>query len=374
MKLWILLNFNIHVNTPSCHLASEFLQILDCSNLRQHVDVPTHTKPNTLEPVIADSDPITAPSVLDHKVVSMELLLPSLQIKPKGEISFRNLKNIDTKKPGFWSSAHPPCADIIPHWICGLLQHNPEKRPGTFMHPSKSGLWLFPALLLGLQINFVKWRLLDVLLSSYTRLLDLLSTNWPIVNIKRPTVNPTNSLGHSSILASSKAAPVTLDSCSPLPLSPPSTSNPSTHRNYRRALQWFQGLLHNQNWKYSFLLLCFFFNPQPDTVTSLCCFPDITQQEVQNVIKRMKPSTCALDPFPAALVKAHTPSLTPLITMIIKQSRQTGNIPSALKTAITKPLLKKPTFDHQILANYRPISNLLLSKVSFCYCSYGSLL
>ncbi len=50
--------------------------------------------------------------------------------------------------------------------------------------------------------------------------------------------------------------------------------------------------------------------------------------------------------------------------MIINQSLQSGHVPSALKTAIIRPLLKKPTFDPQTLANYRPISNLpFLSKV-----------
>ncbi len=98
----ILGDFNIHVNTSSCHLASEFLQLPDCLNLRQHVDVPTHTRGNTLDLVITDFAPISAPSVFDmgvddHKVISMELHFPSPHIKPKREICFRNFKNIDTK-------------------------------------------------------------------------------------------------------------------------------------------------------------------------------------------------------------------------------------------------------------------------------------
>ena len=41
-----------------------------------------------------------------------------------------------------------------------------------------------------------------------------------------------------------------------------------------------------------------------------------------------------------------------------------GHVPSALKAAVIKPLLKKPSLDPEVLANYRPISNLpFISKV-----------
>ena len=53
-----------------------------------------------------------------------------------------------------------------------------------------------------------------------------------------------------------------------------------------------------------------------------------------------------------------------MITKIINCSLQTGHTPSVLKTAVIKPLLKKPSLDPEVLANYRPISNLpFLSKV-----------
>ena len=42
----------------------------------------------------------------------------------------------------------------------------------------------------------------------------------------------------------------------------------------------------------------------------------------------------------------------------------TGIVPPDLKTAIVKPLLKKPSLDKNLLKNYRPISNLpFLSKI-----------
>jgi len=42
----------------------------------------------------------------------------------------------------------------------------------------------------------------------------------------------------------------------------------------------------------------------------------------------------------------------------------TGHVPHSFKVAVIKPLLKKPTLDPDVLANYRPISNLpFLSKI-----------
>ena len=73
---------------------------------------------------------------------------------------------------------------------------------------------------------------------------------------------------------------------------------------------------------------------------------------------KMKPSMCALNPLSAALVKLYMPALSPLITRVINCSLQTGNIPPVLKTDITQPILKRPTLEPDVLANYRPISNL----------------
>ena len=60
-----------------------------------------------------------------------------------------------------------------------------------------------------------------------------------------------------------------------------------------------------------------------------------------------------------------------LILKITNTSLETGIFPTAIKTAIVKPLLKKSNLDHTILSNYRPISNLpgmskVLEKV-VCY-------
>ena len=49
---------------------------------------------------------------------------------------------------------------------------------------------------------------------------------------------------------------------------------------------------------------------------------------------------------------------------IVNLSLESGYFPSSLKTAVLSRLLKKANLDHEILANYRPISNLkVISKI-----------
>lgn len=57
-NIMILGDFNIHVDTPACFSVAEFLHLLDCSNLQQHVDMPTHSKWHTLDLTITNSIPI----------------------------------------------------------------------------------------------------------------------------------------------------------------------------------------------------------------------------------------------------------------------------------------------------------------------------
>ena len=87
-----------------------------------------------------------------------------------------------------------------------------------------------------------------------------------------------------------------------------------------------------------------------EAVQPLCSFSAVTQEEVED-IRKMKPSTCALVPFPSALLKANISAVSPVITKILNHSLQAGLIPSPLKTAVIRPLLKKPTLDPEVLSS-----------------------
>lgn len=78
----------------------------------------------------------------------------------------------------------------------------------------------------------------------------------------------------------------------------------------------------------------------------------------------LRPTTCCLDTLPATFLKNVFTSLAPDILQIVNSSLQSGVFPSALKTAVVRPLLKKSNLDASVIDNYRPISNLaLLGKI-----------
>ncbi|XP_025756457.1 uncharacterized protein LOC112842973, partial [Oreochromis niloticus] len=86
--------------------------------------------------------------------------------------------------------------------------------------------------------------------------------------------------------------------------------------------------------------------------------------ELTSIITSSKPSTCLLDPIPTKLLKEVLPLINSSILNMINLSLIIGYVPQAFKVAVVKPLLKKPSLDPAVLANYRPISNLpFISKI-----------
>ena len=81
-----------------------------------------------------------------------------------------------------------------------------------------------------------------------------------------------------------------------------------------------------------------------------------------------KTKSCTLDPFPTWLLKKCVKKLLPAITNLINLSLKNSEVPTKFKKALVSPLLKKVSLDHELLNNYRPVSNLsfiskLLEKV-----------
>jgi hypothetical protein len=90
----------------------------------------------------------------------------------------------------------------------------------------------------------------------------------------------------------------------------------------------------------------------------------VTQDEVRQIIAKSPVKQCLLDPLPTWLLKQCLTSLLPHITKIINHSLSTGTVPESFKLAHVTPLIKKPSLNPSVLANYRPVSNLpFLSKV-----------
>ena len=98
--------------------------------------------------------------------------------------------------------------------------------------------------------------------------------------------------------------------------------------------------------------------------SALDVFQPVSEEDVRKIIKNSKPTTCPLDPLPTPLLVEFLDQVLPTITNLINDSLRTGIFPQCFKTAVVRPLLKKPSLDQNTLKNYRPVSNLsFLSKV-----------
>ena len=97
---------------------------------------------------------------------------------------------------------------------------------------------------------------------------------------------------------------------------------------------------------------------------TLSAFEPVTEAMVKLVITKSAPKTCSLDPIPTPLLLEILDCLLPSLTALINSSLSSGLFPQAFKSAVTFPLLKKPSLDPNELKNFRPISNLpFISKI-----------
>jgi len=92
--------------------------------------------------------------------------------------------------------------------------------------------------------------------------------------------------------------------------------------------------------------------------TPMTHFIPVTQEAIMKIIASSPNKQCDLDPMPTHLLKLVASELCSAISQIINCSLETGTFPSAFKTALVSPLLKKSSLDPECYNNYRPVSNL----------------
>jgi len=107
--------------------------------------------------------------------------------------------------------------------------------------------------------------------------------------------------------------------------------------------------------------------PDPDdigrTSSVLHTFEPATIEELTELISEMDIKASFDDPLPSALYKPLVTSLLPYIIEIVNTSLKSGDI-AGLKESIITHVLKKAGLDHNLMGNYRPITNLqFLSKL-----------
>ena len=84
-------------------------------------------------------------------------------------------------------------------------------------------------------------------------------------------------------------------------------------------------------------------------------FEPYTEKEIEQIIKNSSNASCQLDPIPTVLLKKCLPTLLPYLTHIVNLSLQSGELSQTLKTALVRPLLKKPTLNSNEFKNFPPV-------------------
>ncbi len=94
-------------------------------------------------------------------------------------------------------------------------------------------------------------------------------------------------------------------------------------------------------------------------------FEQISLSHLQEIVGQLKLSGSSMDAIPPFILKQVFDAVCPYLLNIINRCLGTCMVlPEALKHAIIRPLLKKPNLDLNVLANFRPVSNLpFISKI-----------
>ena len=93
-------------------------------------------------------------------------------------------------------------------------------------------------------------------------------------------------------------------------------------------------------------------------------FKPVLETEVWETTLKCPPKSSEADPIPTSLLREMINKSVPLLAKLFSASFSSGVVPSAIKKAKVRLLLKKVDLDPNVFKNYQPVSNLLfLSKI-----------
>ncbi|KAF7246017.1 putative RNA-directed DNA polymerase from transposon BS [Varanus komodoensis] len=93
-------------------------------------------------------------------------------------------------------------------------------------------------------------------------------------------------------------------------------------------------------------------------------FQLLRPDDVDKVLGQVHPTTCLLDPCPSWLLKKAKDGIGTWILEVVNASLRDSRVPSPLKEALVRPVLKKAFLDPEVATNYRPVANIpFLGKV-----------
>ena len=369
-------DFNFHVDVSDDREALRFLDILDLHNLQQHVHEPTHIAGHTLDLLITRGDDSLVKSVRvysglpsDHFGVKCTVnitrpgpsrkRIKSRSLRKVNETEFRkdiqesvesinqSVSDLDTMVNGY----HSKLSEV-------LNKHAPEKEKTVVLRPHAP--WYTESLRAAKQEKRRRER--KWLKSGLT--VDKESFKEKCSEYQQQLLS-TKTEFHSREVADANQRDLfrVIDRLT----SPKNHHSLPDHDNHKELANSFSDFFCNKIKKLQTSLKT---TSQSTVQADNACpfsfdeFAQVSEDMVLKVITSASITSCPLDPLPASAIKSYLPDLLPLITSIVNSSLTSGIFPASLKHARIMPLLKKSNLDVNVLANYRPISNLaFLGKV-----------
>ena len=375
-KLLICGDFNLHVDNKNDKFAVRFLELLDCCCLRVFDSVtPTHKNNHALDLVITQCEEnfvsnyfVHDPVLSDHFAVhcTLSVVKPPVQLCTR---SFRKIRSIDLDSfrrdianSSLCQSPASNLSDLCLQYdtvLLGILnKHAPLRNKSFSVRPKapwytdeircnktkrrnlerrwrRSKLTVDRELYVA-QSNVVKKLIFQAKMNYYSKLITDAGSN------SNDLFRSINRLLHR-----------TPEKKLPTSTSPTDLASNFVHFFKNKIVNIRNGFISTSHLPNDFSYL-----DSPKLDCQLDSFLSISIDDLSTIARKMSSKSCSLDPLPASLLLGQFGVLLPTICKIVNLSLQTGVVPSSLKVAVLKPLLKKSSLNHEVLGNYRPISNL----------------
>ena len=364
-------DFNIHINNTEDSNARLFLERMDSLGLHQHVSGPTQKSGNTLDLIFTEADSHFNIErcegihyISDHCAILCELGIIKEPLS-KQQISYRNYKGINLVELQKDISAEHPDTDNVDDLVAWFEEkaksvidkHAPERTKTVTVRNKK------PWFSAEVRQQRRKVRRRERVWRRTKSPLD-----WK--SFCKDKTDYANLLRYTKIQAiSSKVRDCQGNSKQLYQLFNSTTGQkadntmPESSSDQELANAFADHFMHKINTIRSALDNTPRYKPDRTPSGSLDSFTQLSSDEVKKIIASLSTKSCELDCIPTSILKSILPGVLPVITKITNLSLTQGTFVSTWKTAIVRPLLKKPGLE-PTLANYRPVSNLcFLSKV-----------
>ena len=373
-------DFNIAINKTNVSSVNRFIELANCHDLTQYVQMPTHNQGNIIDLVYSNTDYITDLSVedvalSDHNLVSFVLTFKTVCNEHNCFRTFRSYKDIDitAMRQDLQEMLGQPTSttsltEALHTYHAKLKQcveiHAPLKTKKV--NSRRTADWFDCAVTKERRIRRQlesKWR--------HNKNEENRARFVSQRNVVTKLILDRKRQFFSTKIAESNQKPHTLFKILNLLTNNVRKSVLPIAETDERLAQSFQDYFVSKIATIrSSVMPCNLESSSTESITSpssadsLCSFTALSSSDVLKILMKSPSTTCRLDPLPTQLLKQLADVLIGILTFIVNASMVSGEMPDELKISIIRPLLKKPSLDSQALSNYRPVANLsFLSKV-----------